>query len=109
MRAGFDGVELHYAHAYTMASFLSALNTRDDGYGGPREQRVRLPLEVYRAVRERVEARTAVGARFLGDEAIAGGNTVDDAAYFGARGAAAKCGAASSRTTARRSTSYTSR
>ena len=44
--AGFDGVELHYAHAYTMASFLSALNTRDDGYGGSREQRVRLPLEV---------------------------------------------------------------
>jgi len=34
-RAGFDGVELHYAHAYTMASFLSALNTRGDGYGGP--------------------------------------------------------------------------
>ena len=32
--AGFDGVELHYAHAYTMASFLSGLNTRDDGYGG---------------------------------------------------------------------------
>ena len=35
--AGFDGVELHYAHAYTMASFLSALNTRDDGYGGSRD------------------------------------------------------------------------
>jgi 2,4-dienoyl-CoA reductase-like NADH-dependent reductase (Old Yellow Enzyme family) len=34
--AGFDGVELHYAHAYTMASFLSATNTRDDGYGGSR-------------------------------------------------------------------------
>ena len=33
-QAGFDGVELHYAHAYTMASFLSALNQRDDGYGG---------------------------------------------------------------------------
>ena len=49
--AGFDGVELHYAHAYTMASFLSALNTRDDGYGGPREHRVRLPLEVIAAVR----------------------------------------------------------
>jgi dimethylglycine catabolism A len=44
--AGFDGVELHYAHAYTMASFLSATNTRDDGYGGVRENRVRLPLEV---------------------------------------------------------------
>ena len=36
-QAGFDGVELHYAHAYTMASFLSATNTRQDGYGGPRE------------------------------------------------------------------------
>src|SRR4029079_12365151 len=31
--AGFDGVELHYAHAYTMAGFLSALNDRNDGYG----------------------------------------------------------------------------
>ena len=49
--AGFDGVELHYAHAYTMASFLSRTNTRDDGYGGARENRVRLPLEVYAAVR----------------------------------------------------------
>ena len=46
--AGFDGVELHYAHAYTMASFLSAANTRTDGYGGSQENRVRLPLEVYR-------------------------------------------------------------
>ncbi|HSB09546.1 MAG TPA: NADH:flavin oxidoreductase, partial [Blastocatellia bacterium] len=40
--AGFDGVELHYAHAYTMASFLSAKNDRPDGYGGSRENRVRL-------------------------------------------------------------------
>src|SRR5262245_14649204 len=52
--AGFDGVELHYAHAYTMASFLSAKNDRTDGYGGARENRVRLPLEVYQRVRERV-------------------------------------------------------
>ncbi len=81
-RAGFDGVELHYAHAYTMASFLSALNTRDDGYGGPREHRVRLPLEVFRAVRAGTSARTVVGCRFLGDEAIAGGSGVDDARYF---------------------------
>jgi 2,4-dienoyl-CoA reductase-like NADH-dependent reductase (Old Yellow Enzyme family) len=81
--AGFDGVELHYAHAYTMASFLSALNTRDDGYGGPREHRVRLPLEVFRAVRARVSPGFVVGCRFLGDEVIAGGNRVEDAAYFG--------------------------
>lgn len=52
-KAGFDGVELHYAHAYTMSSFLSATNTRTDGYGGEVEGRVRLPLEVFAAVRER--------------------------------------------------------
>jgi 2,4-dienoyl-CoA reductase-like NADH-dependent reductase (Old Yellow Enzyme family) len=81
--AGFDGVELHYAHAYTMASFLSALNTRADGYGGPREHRIRLPVEVYRAVRGRVGASYTIGCRFLCDETIEGGSDVDDAAYFG--------------------------
>lgn len=81
--AGFDGVELHYAHAYTMAGFLSALNNRTDGYGGSRENRIRLPLEVYRAVRERVGPEYVVGARFLGDEVIEGGNRIDDANYFG--------------------------
>jgi 2,4-dienoyl-CoA reductase-like NADH-dependent reductase (Old Yellow Enzyme family) len=82
-KAGFDGVELHYAHAYTMASFLSALNTRTDGYGGPREHRVRLPLEVFSAVRAAVPRSFAVGCRFLADEIIDGGNRPDDAAYFG--------------------------
>jgi len=80
---GFDGVELHYAHAYTMAGFLSALNTRDDGYGGPRENRVRLPLEVYREVRTAVGDDYVVGVRFLGDEVIAGGSRIDDAVFFG--------------------------
>jgi 2,4-dienoyl-CoA reductase-like NADH-dependent reductase (Old Yellow Enzyme family) len=80
--AGFDGVELHYAHAYTMASFLSARNHRVDGYGGPREGRVRLPLEVYRRVREAVGSDYAVGCRFLSEDCIEGGNTVADAAYF---------------------------
>jgi 2,4-dienoyl-CoA reductase-like NADH-dependent reductase (Old Yellow Enzyme family) len=81
--AGFDGVELHYAHAYTMASFLSATNTRDDGYGGPRENRVRLPIEVYRAVRELVGGAYTIGVRFLGDEVIAEGNRIEDAVWFG--------------------------
>lgn len=83
LQAGFDGVELHYAHAYTMASFLSARNTREDGYGGPRENRVRLPLEVYRAVRAELGNRIALGCRFLSDEVIDGGSHVEDAAYFG--------------------------
>ena len=81
--AGFDGVELHYAHAYTMASFLSRTNTRDDGYGGARERRVRLPLEVYRAVRARVGADFAVGCRFLAEECVPGGSDVEDARFFG--------------------------
>src|SRR5205085_9765618 len=82
-RAGFDGVELHYAHAYTMASFLSARNTRTDGYGGARENRVRLPLEVYRTVRARVGRDYCFGVRFLGDEVSAGGSQIEDAFYFG--------------------------
>jgi 2,4-dienoyl-CoA reductase-like NADH-dependent reductase (Old Yellow Enzyme family) len=81
--AGFDGVELHFAHAYTMASFLSARNDRGDGYGGPRERRVRLPLEVIAAVRARVGADRVLGLRYLGDEVIDGGNRVDDAVWFG--------------------------
>ncbi len=81
--AGFDGVELHYAHAYTMASFLSALNTRTDGYGGTRENRVRLPLEVYRAVRAAVGDDYVVGCRYLADECIAQGNTLADTPFFG--------------------------
>jgi 2,4-dienoyl-CoA reductase-like NADH-dependent reductase (Old Yellow Enzyme family) len=83
--AGFDGVELHYAHAYTLASFLSRLNVRDDGYGGAREHRVRLPLAVLRAVRERVGTEYVVGLRYLGDEVIAGGSDLEDAAWFGVR------------------------
>jgi 2,4-dienoyl-CoA reductase-like NADH-dependent reductase (Old Yellow Enzyme family) len=81
--AGFDGVELHYAHAYTMASFLSRTNTRNDQYGGARENRVRLPLEVFAQVRRSVRADFAVGCRFLAEECIDGGNEVDDAVYFG--------------------------
>jgi 2,4-dienoyl-CoA reductase-like NADH-dependent reductase (Old Yellow Enzyme family) len=83
-QAGFDGVELHYAHAYTLASFLSALNDRDDGYGGARANRVRLPIEVYQAVRGAVTGRFVVGCRFLTEECIPGGNTAEDSAWFGA-------------------------
>lgn len=83
LAAGFDGVELHFAHAYTMASFLSALNTRHDGYGGKRSHRVRLPLEVIAAVRARVARELILGCRYLGDEVIEGGNRIEDAAWTG--------------------------
>jgi len=83
--AGFDGVELHYAHAYTMASFLSRLNSRPDGYGGARESRVRLPLEVLAAVRAGVGDDYVVGIRYLGDDVVEGGSDLDDAIWFGVR------------------------
>ncbi len=82
-RAGFDGVELHYAHAYSMASFLSRTNDRDDGYGGDPAGRLRLPLEVLRAVRERVGRDFTVGCRYLGDEVIEGGSRIQDAEHQG--------------------------
>jgi 2,4-dienoyl-CoA reductase-like NADH-dependent reductase (Old Yellow Enzyme family) len=88
-KAGFDGVELHYAHAYTMASFLSARNTRDDGYGGAPEQRIRLPLEVLEAVRAQVGRAFPVGCRMLAEDCIESGSTVEDAEYFATRLAAA--------------------
>jgi len=81
--AGFDGVELHYAHAYTMASLLSRTNTREDGYGGSLEGRARLPLEVIAAVREKVGPHYTLGCRFLAEECIEGGSTVEDACWFG--------------------------
>ncbi len=80
--AGFDGVELHYAHAYTMASFLSATNHREDGYGATLEGRARLPSEVFRAARQAVGEDYTLGCRFLAEECIPGGSGVDDACYF---------------------------
>jgi anthraniloyl-CoA monooxygenase len=52
-RAGFDWLELHYAHGYLMSSFITPLtNRRKDEYGGSLENRMRYPLEVFRAVRK---------------------------------------------------------
>ncbi|WP_404934149.1 bifunctional salicylyl-CoA 5-hydroxylase/oxidoreductase [Nitratireductor sp. L15S-10] len=51
-RCGFDMLELHYAHGYLLSSFISPLtNRRADEYGGSLENRMRYPLEIFRAVR----------------------------------------------------------
>ena len=81
--AGFDGVELHFAHAYTMASFLSRTNTRTDGYGGAMEERVRLALEVIEAVRREVGNDFTLGCRYLSDEVIEGGSRIEEGEYYG--------------------------
>ncbi|MBI3932942.1 MAG: NADH:flavin oxidoreductase [Acidobacteria bacterium] len=94
-QAGFDGVELHFAHAYTLASFLSVTNRRTDRYGGSFENRMRLPLEVVSAVREEVGADFLVGCRYLGSEDILAedgrilGNDLDEARRIGVALAAA--------------------
>ena len=80
-KAGFDGVELHYAHAYTMASFLSRTNERTDGYGSDLPGRLRAPIE-FRAVRL-LSATDMLGCRYLVDEVIDGGSRVDDAVEIG--------------------------
>jgi len=87
--AGFHGVELHYAHAYTMASFLSRTNDRDDGYGGSLAERQRLPLEALAAVRAEVGPDFCVGCRILADEIIEGGSGLPDAVAHGVAFAAA--------------------
>jgi 2,4-dienoyl-CoA reductase-like NADH-dependent reductase (Old Yellow Enzyme family) len=76
---GFDGVELHMAHAYTLSSFLSRLNPRRDAYGGTLENRLRLPSRVLERVRARVGQDFPIGVRFLGEECIRNGYTVVDA------------------------------
>jgi 2,4-dienoyl-CoA reductase-like NADH-dependent reductase (Old Yellow Enzyme family) len=72
-----------------MASFLSAANDRDDGYGGSRAARLRLPLEVHAAVRARLPADRVLGVRFLGDEVVERGSRLDDAVAYGVAFAAA--------------------
>jgi dimethylglycine catabolism A len=75
---GFDGVELHMAHAYTLSSFLSRVNPRRDAYGGSLENRLRLPVRVVERVRQTVGQDFPVGVRFLGEECIRNGATIVD-------------------------------
>ena len=84
-RAGFDGVEIHMAHAYTLSSFLSRRNPRKDDYGGSLENRMRLPVEVLAAVRAEVGEDFPVGVRFDAEECIKDGYTVQDSARMAHR------------------------
>lgn len=83
--AGFDGAELHSAHAYTLASFVSRVNPRRDDYGGTLEGRLRLIGRVMENVERKVGKDFPVGVRFLADEFIKDGFTVNDAKLIGLR------------------------
>jgi anthraniloyl-CoA monooxygenase len=79
-RAGFDMLELHCAHGYLMASFLSPLtNRRTDEYGGSLENRLRFPLEVFDAMREVWPAHKPMSVRISATDWTEGGVTGDDA------------------------------
>ena len=72
--AGLDGIELHGAHGYLIAQFLSPLtNHRTDQYGGPIENRLRFVLEILQAVRGEVSLSFPVGIRLSGNEHLPGG------------------------------------
>lgn len=74
--AGFDFIELHMAHAYTLSSFLSSSNQRRDAYGGLLRNRMRLPIEVYQAVRNAVGAVYPVGIRINAEDFTVPGTTL---------------------------------
>jgi 2,4-dienoyl-CoA reductase-like NADH-dependent reductase (Old Yellow Enzyme family) len=79
-RAGFDFVELHGAHGYLIHEFLSPLsNRRTDRWGGALENRMRLALEVAKAVRAALPARMMVGARLSVTEWVDDGFGPDEA------------------------------
>lgn len=83
--AGFDCVELHCAHAYTLASFLSLRNRRTDEFGGDLDGRMRLVEDVLDRVRAEAGADFPVGCRINGDEFIIGGNTLLQSGQIAAR------------------------
>lgn len=78
-RAGFDMLELHCAHGYLFASFLSPLtNRRDDAYGGTIENRSRYPLEVFKAMRDVWPAHKPMSVRISASDWAPGGISEDD-------------------------------
>ena len=78
--AGFDLLELHFAHGYLLASFISPLtNTRTDTYGGSLENRMRFPLEVFDAVRSVWPHRKPLSVRISAVDWAPGGMQPADA------------------------------
>jgi 2,4-dienoyl-CoA reductase-like NADH-dependent reductase (Old Yellow Enzyme family) len=86
VESGFDAVEIHLGHNYLASSFLSPrLNRREDGYGGPIENRAKVALGIARAVRDEVGDRIAITAKLNMRDGVRGGLEIDDSLHV-ARG-----------------------
>jgi anthraniloyl-CoA monooxygenase len=78
--AGFDMIELHFAHGYLLSSFISPLtNHRRDEYGGSLANRMRFPLEVFAAVRAAWPAGKPISTRISAVDWVDGGTSIEDA------------------------------
>lgn len=78
-KAGFDGVQLHSAHGYLLSQFLSPFfNKRTDNYGGSIENRARILLETFQAVRNEVGEEYPVFVKINSEDFVEGGLTVDE-------------------------------
>jgi anthraniloyl-CoA monooxygenase len=78
--AGFDMIELHCAHGYLLSSFITPLsNRRDDEYGGTLENRLRFPLDVFRAMRAAWPEDRPMSVRISATDWVPGGVTGDEA------------------------------
>lgn len=83
VRLGLDFVEMHSTHGYLFSEFLSPLaNKRTDNYGGSLENRMRFPLETFRAMRAAWPADKFIGAKISGSDFADGGWMPDDAVVY---------------------------
>jgi len=83
VRLDIELIEVHAAHGYLLHQFLSPLsNQRSDEYGGSLENRMRFPLEVFKAVREAVPASVPVGVRISATDWVEGGWEIEQSIAF---------------------------
>lgn len=77
--AGADAVEIHGAHGYLVAQFMSPYsNKRTDEFGGSFINRMRFPTLIIKGIKEQVDANFPIIFRISGDEKITGGRTIDE-------------------------------
>ncbi|MEO4041713.1 bifunctional salicylyl-CoA 5-hydroxylase/oxidoreductase [Hoeflea sp. CAU 1731] len=85
-RCGFDMLEIHAAHGYLLSAFITPLtNSRDDEYGGSLENRMRYPLEVYRAIRAVWPEGKPISVRISANDWVGDGGVTPDEAVEIAR------------------------